>query len=95
MTDLPFVEPLTRSNTNAHRHAHASPSSASDQPQLLSRTEAADYLGVKPQTLAAWACSKRVQVPYTKLGRRVMYRRTDLEALVAANLRTSTQGEQA
>ena len=60
---------------------------------LLSRRDAAKYLGVKPQTLAAWACSKRVLIPYTKLGRRVMYRRDDLDRFVQANLQFGTDEE--
>lgn len=53
---------------------------------LLSRQESASYLGVKTQTLAAWASSRRVNLPYVKIGRRVMYRRQDLEAFCAANV---------
>ncbi len=53
---------------------------------LLSRERAAAYLGIKPQTLAVWACTHRYNLPYVKIGRRVMYRRSDLEAFVNANL---------
>lgn len=52
---------------------------------LLTRSVAAAYLGVQPQTLAVWACNKRYPLPYIKVGRRVMYRLTDLEAFVMAN----------
>ena len=31
--------------------------------QLRSRREAADYLGVSPQTLAVWACNTKGGVP--------------------------------
>lgn len=63
---------------------------------LLSRTEAASFLKVSPQTLAAWACNRRVNLPYVKLGRRVAYRQDDLNAFVAANVHaqaTSVTGE--
>lgn len=53
---------------------------------LLSRTSAARYLGLSPQTLAQWACNKKVLLPYLKIGRRVMYRRADLDAFIAANV---------
>lgn len=53
---------------------------------LLSRKSAARYLGLSPQTLAQWACNKKVLLPYLKIGRRVMYRRADLDAFIAANV---------
>jgi len=57
-----------------------------DAKPLLSRLEAATHLGVSAQTLSAWACNKRVSLPYVKIGRRVMYRHIDLDAFCAANL---------
>ena len=57
---------------------------------LLSRTEAASFLKVSPQTLAAWACNKRVNLPYIKIGRRVAYRQDDLIAFVDANVHAQT-----
>ena len=51
--------------------------------QLLSRKEAAAYLGLAVQTLAGWASSKRYELPFIKLGRLAKYRRSDLEAFVA------------
>lgn len=51
----------------------------------VSRKAAAIHLGIKPQTLAAWACNRRVEIPYVKIGRRVMYRLSDLEAYCARN----------
>jgi excisionase family DNA binding protein len=53
---------------------------------LYGRKEAARYLGLAAQTLASWACSGRYQLPYVKLGRRVYYRRHDLDAFIEANL---------
>lgn len=49
-------------------------------PTLLTRDEAAEYLGVKPQTLSVWACAKRYELPYVKVGRLVRYRRDDLDS---------------
>lgn len=59
--------------------------------ELLTRQQAAEYLGVTPRTLAIWACVKRYPLPYVKVGRLVKYRRSDLEAFIAR--RTVTQEE--
>jgi excisionase family DNA binding protein len=50
--------------------------------KLLTRREAADLLGISPETLTIWACTKRYPLPYVKVGRSVRYRRTDLEAFI-------------
>jgi excisionase family DNA binding protein len=64
------------------------PSTAhSPQPQvtsrLLTRTEAAEYLRLKPQTLAAWACVRRYSLRFVRCGRAVRYRQSDLDAFLA------------
>lgn len=53
--------------------------------KLMSRREAAHYLGVAPQTLAVWACTQRYYLPLVKIGRHVKYRQSDLEAFIARN----------
>ena len=55
---------------------------ATTRPKLLTEAEAADYLGVKPQTLCAWRCTKRYSLPYIKVGRLVRYRPEDVEAFL-------------
>ena len=50
------------------------------QNDLLDDHAAAAILGVTPQTLAVWRCSKRYALPYLKIGRLVRYRRADLLA---------------
>lgn len=52
--------------------------------ELLSAEETARILGVKPQTLAAWRLYKRGP-RYTKMGRLVKYRRSDIEAFIERN----------
>ncbi len=52
---------------------------------LLSRREAAKYLGVAEQTLAVWKCNKRVDIPVIQVGRLIKYRRTDLDRFLNAN----------
>ncbi len=54
---------------------------------LLSRREAAAYLGVAEQTLAVWASTKRVHIPFIKLGKLVKYRKSDLDQFITKNLR--------
>ena len=49
--------------------------------QLLSRTQAAEYLGVSTRTFDRLRQER--PVPYVRLGRRKKYQRTDLEALIA------------
>ena len=57
--------------------------------ELLSRREAAAYLGVAEQTLAIWKCTKRQQLPYVKIGKLVKYRKSDLDEFIAKNLRSA------
>jgi len=52
---------------------------AVDQSSLLTREQAAEYLGVKAQTLAAWASQKRYALPMIRVGRSIRYRRADLD----------------
>ncbi|NJL71925.1 MAG: helix-turn-helix domain-containing protein [Candidatus Competibacteraceae bacterium] len=59
------------------------------KPELLSRKEAASYLGVAEQTLAIWKCTRRYNLPCVKVGRLVKYRRADLDKFIADNLQSS------
>ena len=54
----------------------------------LPPSEAAQYLGVKPQTLAAWRCTGRQSLRYIKIGSRIFYRQSDLDEFL--NRRTVT-----
>lgn len=54
--------------------------------RLVSREEAAAILGIRPATLACWASNGRYGLPFVRIGRRVMYRRSDIEAFIEANL---------
>ena len=58
--------------------------------ELLPRSGAAAFLGVKTQTLAAWATSGRYGLPFIKVGCSVRYRRTDLERWLVSRTATST-----
>ena len=50
-----------------------------DSPALLTRDQAAEYLGVAPQTLAIWAMSGRYGLPVIHVGRLCKYRKSDLD----------------
>lgn len=50
--------------------------------KLLSQAEAAKLLGLAPETLSVWRCTKRYNLPYIKVGRLVKYREADLMAFV-------------
>ena len=52
--------------------------------KLLTRKEAAEYLGVRPETLAVWHCTGRYKLPLVKVGRSCRYRLADLEAWISA-----------
>jgi len=52
-------------------------------PRLLTRAEAAAYLGLKEQTLAQWATNRRYNLRYIKAGRCVRYSKADLDRFVA------------
>lgn len=54
--------------------------------RLLSRCEAAQRLNIRPQTLACWASTRRYDLPFIKVGRRVMYRLADIERFITDNL---------
>ena len=50
---------------------------------LLSRSEAAAYLGIKPKTLANWASMGRYDLKIVKIGERIVrYRKLDLDLLI-------------
>ncbi|WP_392439917.1 helix-turn-helix domain-containing protein [Edwardsiella piscicida] len=51
----------------------------------LTRKEAAAELGVSPQTLANWACTGRVSIPFYKVGKKkVIYYKSDLDCYLAS-----------
>jgi len=52
---------------------------AKTTPEMLTIQEAAEYLGVKPQTLSVWRCTRRYDIPAVKVGRNVRYRKSDLD----------------
>ena len=50
---------------------------------LLTRKQAAEYLGVETETLHNWACTKRYNLKFYKVGRLAKYRIEDLNAFLS------------
>jgi len=51
-------------------------------PRLLTTREAAEILGLQPNTLTYWRSTGRYSLPFVKSGRLVMYRIEDIEAFI-------------
>ncbi|WP_404680761.1 helix-turn-helix domain-containing protein [Raoultella terrigena] len=46
----------------------------------FTRTEATEYLGISPKTMANWHCTGRVKIPFYKVGRKkTIYLKSDLD----------------
>jgi excisionase family DNA binding protein len=80
---------LTKSRTNSksieqlqEREEVLKPARDYRPNDLLTRREAAAYLGVSEQTLAIWKCTGRYDLPYLKIGRLVKYEAADLDAFL-------------
>jgi excisionase family DNA binding protein len=61
--------------------------------RLLTPKETADLLGVAETTLAIWRCTRRVVLPFVKIGKFVRYKPDDVSAFVAERTRTATAHE--
>ena len=57
---------------------------AKRQSDLLNVDEAANFLGVSRNTLAMWRTTKRYDIPYIKVGRRVLYSVAELTNWLAS-----------
>lgn len=58
---------------------------------LLTREQAAAYLGLSPQTLSNWASTGRGGIPYVRVSARaVRYRQSDLDRWLADRTMTHT-----
>ena len=55
------------------------------QMKRLNRKQAAEYLGVSPNTLARWAWIKSPSIPYYRLGQKTVYDQDDLDRFLAKN----------
>jgi excisionase family DNA binding protein len=57
--------------------------STAEADRLLTRAEAAAFLGLRMSALEKDVCEGGIGLPYIKLGRRIRYRRTSLERWLA------------
>jgi len=57
--------------------------------ELLNEAAAARHLGVSDGTLAVWRSTGRYSLPFIKVGRKVRYRLSDLEAWLAERTRAN------
>lgn len=53
-------------------------------PDLLTVSEAANLLRLKPSTIRAWVLRRKL--PYCKVGRLVRIRRADVDTLIASSV---------
>ena len=54
--------------------------------EMLSRKQAAAYLGVSDITLAIWCSTRRYNLQVYKIGRLAKYKKSDLDAFIASGL---------
>lgn len=59
-------------------------------PAQVDDKQAADVLGVRPNTLAVWRSTGRYNLPYLKVGRLVKYRISDLAEFLASRTASHT-----
>ena len=61
---------------------------ATETAPLMTEAQVSRVLQVDALTIANWRCTNRVAgLPYVKIGGAVRYRRQDVDAFIAANLR--------
>lgn len=64
---------------------------ATQDDRLLTQAEAAEILSVAAQTLSVWRSSKRYDLPYSKIGRNVRYRHSDVLAFIESRMVNGTE----
>ena len=55
-------------------------------PELLNPEQVSNLLGVTTHTLAVWRSEGRYNLPYTKIGRLVRYRRADVARFIDGSM---------
>jgi len=53
---------------------------------LLTPKQTAETLGVTIGTLAVWRCTARYPLPFVKIGRRVMYKSSDVDHYINSHV---------
>ncbi len=54
--------------------------------EFLNTAETAAYIRIKEGTLDVWRCTKRYDLPYIKMGRRVYYRLSDIQKFIESRI---------
>jgi excisionase family DNA binding protein len=55
--------------------------------EILNKTEAAMYMGLRPQTLDNWRSTGRYRLPFIRIGTRtIRYRREDLDQFLSSRM---------
>jgi excisionase family DNA binding protein len=87
-----IVRPLNRRAPNWHTcpslietHNGGAIMAVLDRPRFLTTEQAAEMLGIKPQTLAAWRCLRRGTLPYIRVGRSIRYNPEHIEKFLSQN----------
>ena len=58
--------------------------------ELLTPEQAAERMGLRPQTLAVWRTTGRYGLPYIRAGRLIRYRPEDIDAFLNSRRQTHT-----
>jgi len=58
--------------------------------KLILPSEASDLLGLSPGTLQVWRSTGRYNLPYVKIGKKVMYRLYDINQFIENQIRFHT-----
>ena len=49
---------------------------------LMTPQQTSRVLGVTPETLSVWRCTRRYPLPFVKIGRKVLYIREDINKFI-------------
>lgn len=63
---------------------------ATDNCKLTTR-DAAEYVGLAEATLVTDRCTRRLGIPYLRLGRKILYRQHDLDAWLESRVVRPTE----
>ena len=72
---------------------NATPNTEPPPRRLLTRPQAADYLGLSIHTLHDWACTGRYGLRFYRVGRKCVYLQSDLDAFMATRTAGTTRTE--
>lgn len=64
--------------------------SLSASPTLLTPEQAAERMGLRPQTLAVWRTTGRYGLPYVRVGRLIRYKPEDIDTFLDGRRQTHT-----